>query len=324
MARGRSPRLPHPSTRPITTLAGGVGAAKFLRGLERTAGQPRLKVIVNTGDDEEFYGLHVSPDLDTVVYTLAGASNPQTGWGLLGESFNTLGALARFYGQAWFKLGDRDLATHLFRTERLRAGEPLSRITAAIARRYGVRAQVMPMSDDRVRTFVKVRGRDPVPFQEYFVRRRFRGAVERIELRGAARARPLTAALGAIRNSEAVIIAPSNPFVSIGPILALRGMREAMRRARPRVAAISPIVGGKAIKGPAAKMLRALGHQASALGVARLYRDLCAVFVLDSADRGAAAAVERLGMRAVVTDTIMADQARSARLADVVLRALEV
>jgi LPPG:FO 2-phospho-L-lactate transferase len=301
-----------------------VGAAKFLRGLARVAGQPRLNVIVNTGDDEEFYGLHVSPDLDTIVYTLAGASNPLTGWGLEGETFATLGALARFYGQTWFNLGDRDLATHLFRTERMRAGERLSRITAEIARRYGVGARVMPMSDDRVRTFVKLRGRRAIPFQEYFVRGRSRGAVERIELRGAARARPLKEALGAIRDSAAIIIAPSNPFVSIGPILALGGMRQAMRRARPRVAAISPIVGGKAVKGPAARMLRALGHQASALGVARLYRDLCAVFVLDHADRRAAAAVEKLGMRAVVTDTIMADQTRSARLADVVLRALEV
>jgi LPPG:FO 2-phospho-L-lactate transferase len=301
-----------------------VGAAKFLRGLVRVAGQPHLSIIVNTGDDEEFYGLHVSPDLDTIVYTLAGASNPTTGWGLQGETFNTLGALVRFYGQAWFNLGDRDLATHLFRSQRMRDGERLSSITAEIARRFGVRAQVLPMSDDRVRTFVKVRGRDAMPFQEYFVRRRFRGTIERIELRGATRARPLPSALGAIRASDAVIVAPSNPFVSIGPILALRGMREALRSVRPRVAAISPIVGGKAIKGPAAKMLRALGHQASALGVARLYRDLCAVFVLDNVDRSAAAAIEKLGMRAVVTDTIMADEARSARLADVVLRALAV
>jgi LPPG:FO 2-phospho-L-lactate transferase len=301
-----------------------VGAAKFLRGLVRVAGQPHLSIIVNTGDDEEFYGLHVSPDLDTIVYTLAGASNPTTGWGLQGETFNTLGALVRFYGQAWFNLGDRDLATHLFRSQRMRDGERLSSITAEIAWRFGVRAQVLPMSDDRVRTFVKVRGRDAMPFQEYFVRRRFRGTIERIELRGATRARPLPSALGAIRASDAVIVAPSNPFVSIGPILALRGMREALRSVRPRVAAISPIVGGKAIKGPAAKMLRALGHQASALGVARLYRDLCAVFVLDNVDRSAAAAIEKLGMRAVVTDTIMADEARSARLADVVLRALAV
>jgi len=305
-------------------LAGGVGAAKFLRGLVRAVGQPRVRVIVNTGDDEEFFGLHVSPDLDTIVYTLAGASNRTTGWGLAGETFNTLGALGRFYGAPWFNLGDSDLATHLFRTERLREGEPLGRVTAAIARAFGVRAQVLPMSDDRVRTFVKVRGRPAMPFQEYFVRRRFRGAVERIELRGAARARPHRDALGAIRGSAATIIAPSNPFVSIGPILALGGMRDAIRRRRPHVAAISPIVGGKAIKGPAAKMLRALGHHPSALGVARLYRDICAIFVLDNADRALAAAVEKLGMRAVVTDTIMNDETRSARLADVVLRALAV
>jgi LPPG:FO 2-phospho-L-lactate transferase len=299
-----------------------VGAAKFLRGLARIAGQPRLSVIVNTGDDEEFYGLHVSPDLDTIVYTLAGVSNPLTGWGLEGETFTTLGALSRFYGKPWFNLGDRDLATHLFRTDRMRAGETLSCVTAEIARRYGVRARVIPMSDDPVRTFVKLRGRGAIPFQEYFVRRRSRGAVERIELRGADRARPARAALEAVRNANAVIIAPSNPFVSIGPILAVPGMREAMGRARQRVAAISPIVAGKAIKGPAAKMLRALGHQVSAVGVAELYRDICSIFVLDNADRKTAPAIEKLGMRAVVADTIMADEARSARLADVVLRGL--
>jgi len=301
-----------------------VGAAKFLRGLARTAGQRRLSVIVNTGDDETFYGLHVSPDLDTIVYTLADAANRTTGWGLEGESFNALGALGRYYGRPWFHLGDRDLATHLFRTERLRAGDRLSRVTAEIARSFGVRARVMPMSDARVRTFVKLRGLTAMPFQEYFVRRRARGAVERIELRGAAHAPTLAAALAAISRSTAVIVAPSNPLVSIGPILALRGMREAMRRVRARVAAISPIVAGRAVKGPAARMLRGLGHEASALGVARLYRDVCGTFVLDRADRHVAAAVERLGMQAVVTDTIMTDDRRSARLADVVLRALEV
>jgi LPPG:FO 2-phospho-L-lactate transferase len=301
-----------------------VGAAKFLRGLARTAGQQRLRIIVNTGDDEDFYGLHVSPDLDTVVYTLAGVANRTAGWGLEGETFKTLGALARFYGQPWFNLGDRDLATHLFRTERLRAGHRLSRVTAEIARRFGVRARVMPMSDERVRTFVKLRGLTAMPFQEYFVQRRARGMVERIDLRGVARARPLAAALEAIRRSTVVIVAPSNPFVSIGPILALHGMREAMRRVRARVVAISPIVAGKAVRGPAARMMRSMGYEASALGVARLYRDVCATFVLDEKDRHIAAAVERLGMRAVVTDTIMADETRSARLADVVLRALEV
>jgi LPPG:FO 2-phospho-L-lactate transferase len=182
----------------------------------------------------------------------------------------------------------------------------------------------MPMSDDRVRTFVKLKGRPAIPFQEYFVHRRARGVVENIEMRGISQARALPDAIKAVKTSAAIILAPSNPFVSLGPILALKGMREALRSVRRRVAAISPIVGGKAIKGPAAKMLRALGHQPSALGVARLYRYLCAVFVLDTADRRAAAAVEKLGMRAVVTDTIMADETRSARLANVVLRALEV
>lgn len=301
-----------------------MGAAKFLRGLARVAGRRRLNVIVNTGDDEQFYGLHVSPDLDTVVYTLAGAVNPATGWGLEGESFNALAALERFYGRAWFNLGDRDLATHLFRTQRMREGWRLSRVTAEIARRLGVRACVMPMSNDPVRTFVKLRGHPAMPFQEYFVRRRFRGVVERIDLRGAAKARPLGAALTAIRRSAAVIIAPSNPFVSIGPILALDGVRAAMRRRRVRVAAISPIVGGKAVKGPAHKMLRSLGHEPSALGVARLYSDICSVFVMDNADRSAADEVERMGMRAVVTDTIMADPKRAARLAGVVMRALDV
>lgn len=301
-----------------------MGAAKFLRGLARVARQQRLSVIVNTGDDEQFYGLHVSPDLDTVVYTLAGAVNRTTGWGLADESFNALAALERFYGRAWFNLGDRDLATHLFRTERMRAGWRLSRVTAEIARRLGVRARVMPMTDDRVRTFVKLRGQPAIPFQEYFVRRRFRGVVERIDLRGATKARPLPAALAAVRRSAAVIIAPSNPFVSIGPILALRGMRPAMRQARERVAAISPIVGGKAVKGPADRMLRNLGHEASALGVARLYRDVCSTFVLDQADRHLADEVERLGMRAVVTDTIMTDERCAAHLANVVMDALEV
>jgi len=302
-----------------------VGAARFLRGLVRHADPRRLTVIVNTGDDEHFYGLHVSPDLDTVVYTLASVVNPARGWGLETESFNTLGALERFYGHGWFGLGDRDLATHLFRTEQLSRGIALSRITRAIAARFGVRATILPMSDDRVRTFVKLRGRrSPLPFQQYFVRDRARGRVERIELRGASRARPLPAAIAALRGCAAVILAPSNPFVSIGPILALRGMRAALRSIRARVAAISPIVGGRTIKGPADKMMRGLGHEVSPLGVAKLYRDIAGIFVLDRVDWRYVDQIEKLGMRAVATDTIMSTPARAARLADVVLRTLEV
>src|SRR5690348_13947873 len=237
MARGRS----FPPRAQITTLAGGVGAAKFIRGLVRRISPERLTVVVNTGDDENFYGLHVSPDVDTVTYTLAGEAHPQQGWGLRDESFRVRDALARFYGKQWFNIGDRDLATQLYRADRMRAGVPLSEVTAEVAMRFGVHARVLPMSDDRVRTFVKVHARAPMPFQEYFVRRRARGAVERIELRGLERARALPAALDAIRNSAAVILAPSNPFVSLGPILALRGVRDALRRVRGRVAAISPI-----------------------------------------------------------------------------------
>ena len=301
-----------------------MGAAKFIRGLVRRIDPERLTVVVNTGDDETFYGLHVSPDLDTVTYTLANLVDRVQGWGRSDESYTALGELGRFYGTPWFSLGDRDLATHLYRSERLRAGARLSDVTAEIARALEVRSTVLPMSDDPVRTFVKLRGRIAMPFQEYFVKGRARGVVERIELRGAAKARPLSAVLRAIRSSAATILAPSNPFVSLGPILALEGMRAVLARIRLRVAAISPIVGGRTIKGPADKMLRGLGMAVSPVSVARLYRDIAGVFVLDNLDRALAASIEKLGLRAVVTDTVMTTPAKAARLAEVVLRALEV
>ena len=308
----------------ITTLAGGVGAAKFLRGLIRRVEPRRLNVIVNTGDDEEFYGLHVSPDIDTVTYTLAGMSNPVTGWGLAGESFNALGALGRFYGKGWFALGDRDLATHIYRTERLKQGWPLSRITAEIARRCKVSARILPMSDDRVRTFVKLRGRPALPFQEYFVRNRARGHVEKIELRGIEQARPLPQALAAIGSSHAVILAPSNPLVSLGPILGFESVRSALRSMKERVAAISPLVGGKPIKGCADKMMRGLGHEVSPLGLARMYQDCVGTLIIDQVDRRYLEPIRALGMNAVATDTIMSTPARATAVADVVLAALEV
>jgi LPPG:FO 2-phospho-L-lactate transferase len=301
-----------------------VGAAKFIRGLVRRIAPQRLTVIVNTGDDETFHGLHVSPDLDTVTYTLANLVNRKQGWGRADESFTTLGELARFYGKPWFALGDRDFATHLYRSDRLRAGARLSEVTNEIVRALGVKSQVLPMSDDPLRTFVKIRGSRALPFQEYFVRGRARGAVERIELRGAKSARALPAALHALRTTVATILAPSNPFVSLGPILALAGVRETLARSRPRVAAISPIVGGRTVKGPADKMLRGLGMTVSPVSVAKLYRDIVGIFVLDNIDRGYAGTIEKLQMRAVVTDTIMTTPARAARLAEVVLRALEV
>jgi LPPG:FO 2-phospho-L-lactate transferase len=305
-------------------LAGGVGAAKFLRGLVQRVPAQRLTVIVNTGDDEYFYGLHVSPDLDTLSYTLAGVVNRATGWGRAGETFHALEALGRFYGKPWFNLGDRDLATHLYRTERLRNGASLAQVTAEIAQRLGVKAKVLPMSNDRVYTHVKIKGRPPLPFQEYFVKRRARGAVEAVELHGIEQARPADGVIAAVTTASAVILAPSNPFVSLGPILRLSGVREALKSVRPRVAAISPIVGGRSVKGPAGTMMRGLGHEVSPLGVARLYQEFIGIFVLDQIDRRYVEAIQQLGMKAVATDTIMTTPARARRLADVVLGAIGV
>jgi LPPG:FO 2-phospho-L-lactate transferase len=301
-----------------------VGAAKFLRGLVQRVDPRQVTVVVNTGDDEHFYGLHVSPDVDTVIYTLAGLINREHGWGLEGESFNALDALGRLYGKPWFNLGDRDFATHLYRTERLHTGARLSDVTTELAQRFGVKSRILPMSDDRVRTFVKLKGRPAIPFQEYFVRGRARGAVEAIELRGAEKSKPTGEVFDAIKHAAAIVIAPSNPFVSIGPILALAGMRKALSAARNRVAAISPIVGGKTIKGPADKMMRGLGHEVSPLGIARLYRDIAALMVIDVADHRYLEPIRALGMNAIATDTVMTTPDHAARLADVVTRALEV
>ncbi len=321
MARGRS--FP-PLTPTITTLAGGVGAAKFLRGLVQRVDPRRVSVVVNTGDDEHFYGLHVSPDVDTVIYTLAGVINRVNGWGLEGESFNALDALGRLYGKPWFNLGDRDLATHLYRSERLHAGARVTEVTTELAQRFGVKSRVLPMSEDRVHTFVKLKGRPAIPFQEYFVRGRARGIVEKIELRGVEKARPTPEVLDSIERAAAVIIAPSNPFVSIGPIIALAGMRKALAAVRSRVAAISPIVGGKTIKGPADKMMRGLGHEVSPLGIARLYRDIAGLMVIDIVDHRYLEPIRALGMNAIATDTVMTTPDHAARLADVVTSALEV
>ena len=301
-----------------------MGAAKFLRGLVRRIDPRGLAVVVNTGDDESFYGLRVSPDIDTVIYTLAGVVNREHGWGLEGETFNALDALGRLYGKPWFNLGDRDLATHLYRTERLRDGARLTDVTAELAARFQVKSHVLPMSDNDVRTFVKVKGLPALSFQEYFVRGRARGAVEAIELRGAATARPTREVLDSISAAAAVIIAPSNPFVSIGPILALTGMRKALQAVRSRVAAISPIVGGKTIKGPADKMMRGLGHEVSPLGIARLYRDIAGLMVIDIVDHRYLEPIRALGLNAIATDTVMTTPDHAARLADVVTRALEV
>lgn len=299
-----------------------MGAARFLRGLSSLLDPRRLTVIVNTGDDETFFGLHVSPDVDTVLYTLAGVVDRVQGWGIADDTTRCLDALGRFYTASWFRLGDTDLATHIFRTDALRRGESLSAITRAIARAHGVRAQVLPMSDAPVRTIVHVAGRGPLPFQQYLVRGRGRGRVDRITLRGAQQAPPAPGTIAALRHADFVIIPPSNPFVSIGPILALRGMRRALRTRRVPVAAVSPIVAGAPIKGPLHRMLKGLGHEVSPVGVARLYHDCVDVFVMDHRDAALAPRVAALGMRPVVTDTLMTSPAKSRRLARRVLTEL--
>lgn len=303
-------------------LAGGVGAARFLRGLCTLLDPARLTIVVNTADDDTFFGLHVSPDLDTVTYTLAGRVGPH-GWGLAGDTFTCLEALGRYYDATWFQLGDRDLATHIFRTEALRAGRPLSAVTRTIAARQGVRQRLLPMSDDPVRTRITLAGRGTIAFQDYLVRGRGRGRVQAVRYAGARSARPAPGVLGALRSADAIILPPSNPLVSIGPILAVPGVRAALQRRRARVAAITPLVRGLPIKGPLDRMLRGLGLEVSAVGVARFYRDLAAVFVLDERDAALAPRIADLGLRPVITNTIMRTPAQSRALARTVLRELE-
>ena len=296
----------------IAVLCGGVGAARFLSGLVDVVDPANVTAIVNVADDDEFHGLHVSPDIDTVLYTLAGVVEEARGWGRRDETFHAQEELARFGEDAWFRLGDRDLAAHIHRTRLLRTGSSLTDVVNGMRTALGVRARILPATDGLQRTMVRTAD-GWLPFQEYFVRRR--AADEVREIRFEPDAAPTVHARAAIADADVVIIAPSNPFVSIGPILALAGMRDAIRGARGKVVAVSPIVGGAAIKGPAGAMLATLGHEVSALGVARLYRGVAGAFVLDEVDRALAPAVEALGLHATVTPTIMRDAASRAALA---------
>ena len=309
---------PHDSTT-MLALAGGVGGAKLALGLSKVLPPSRLIVVVNTGDDEEFYGLHVSPDLDTVMYTLAGVYNRETGWGLEGDTRVTLGALSALGEDTWFGLGDRDLATHLRRTAMLRRGYTLSEVTASLCRALGVTHVVAPMCDGAVRTKVLTKMGE-LAFQEYFVKHRCEPAVEGLRFDGDGETEPSPAFREALRTAGALVFCPSNPFLSVAPVLAVSGVRPAIERFTGTRIAVSPIVGGKALRGPAAKMLAELGHDVSALGVARSYRKLCDVFVVDEADRDLAPEIEALGMDVVVTDTVMNDDADKVRLAEQVCR----
>jgi LPPG:FO 2-phospho-L-lactate transferase len=305
----------------ITVLAGGVGAAKLLRGLVDVIDPASITIIGNTADDEEFYGLHVSPDLDTVTYTLAGVVNPETGWGLANETYETLERLRSLGEDAWFLLGDSDIATHMKRTRLLRSGRSLTEATAEITRSFELECRLLPMSDDRVRTVVTTDGGD-LSFQEYFVRRGQKDEVRTLRFEGSDIAAPACGVLEAIQDADAVIVAPSNPLVSIGPVLAVPGVRDELVETEAPVVAVSPIVGGQALKGPADRMLRSLGHEASATGVARMYADFLDVLVLDSIDAALTADVEALGIRPVVTDTIMRDDDSKRALAKATLDAV--
>ncbi|MCU1493014.1 MAG: 2-phospho-L-lactate transferase [Acidimicrobiaceae bacterium] len=305
----------------IAVLAGGVGAARFLVGLVGVVEPGEITAIVNTADDTVLHGLHVSPDLDTVTYTLAGAVNPATGWGLVGESFAAMDALDRYGAPTWFRLGDRDLGTHLYRTGRLAAGAHLSDVVAEVAAAWGLGLRLLPMSDDRVRTRLELVEGGEVAFQEYFVHLRHSVPVRRVRFEGAESARPAPGVLEALAEAETIVVAPSNPIVSIGPILAVPGIAEMLESRRERVVAISPIVGGTALKGPAGRLLVELGGESSVVGVARHLQARIGTLVIDEADRGLAPEVEALGMRCLVTATVMGTPEVAADLARAVLAA---
>jgi LPPG:FO 2-phospho-L-lactate transferase len=299
-------------------LAGGVGGAKLALGLARIVEPPNLVVGVNTGDDECFYGLHVSPDLDTVMYTLAGLANPETGWGLAGETFKSLEMLRRYGVDAWFNLGDRDLATHIRRTQLLRDGVGLSEVTADLSRALGVRHTIAPMTDDSVKTVVAT-SEGFLAMQEYFVKRMTEPAVKNIYYEGAESAQPSTAMAVALDAGGLLVLCPSNPFLSLGPILAVPGIRRSLEVfPGPRVA-VSPIVGGAALRGPAAKMMVELGHDATCLGVARQYQEICDYFFIDDQDAEYAPAISELGIQPVITSIIMQSEADKVSLARQIL-----
>jgi LPPG:FO 2-phospho-L-lactate transferase len=303
----------------VCALAGGVGGAKLAAGLQDVLQPGELTVVVNTADDFELWGLRICPDLDTVMYTLAGIANPETGWGVKGESFGALAMLARYGEETWFKLGDRDLATHVLRTARLRAGEALTGITTNLSAALGVRNSILPMCDEPVATVLKTPD-GPLEFQEYFVRRGQRDEVLGVELHGIEDARPTDAVSRALGAADLVVLCPSNPLVSIGPILAVPGMQKALTASRAPKIAVSPLVGGRALKGPADRMLDSLGYEVSATGVARIYKGLVDGMVVDGIDVGERAGIEALGMQVLTTDAVMRDAGDRARLAMEVLQ----
>ncbi len=302
----------------ITALAGGVGASKLLLGLQDVIDPRALTVIVNTGDDITLHGLKISPDLDIVTYTLAGIVDEAKGWGYRGETFHALQRLAAFGRINWFNLGDRDLATHIHRSAMLAEGRSLSDAAEAIRLALGVKARVLPMCDEPVPTMIDT-AEGELHFQEYLVKRRAEPVVRGIRFVGVEEARPAAGVLDAIRDADRILICPSNPLISIGPILAVRGIRDALRARKENVIAVCPIVGGKSLKGPSDKMLAELGHDPSALGVAKLYADFTGIFVVDPADKTQTEPIRQMGMKVEVVPTVMKTRTQKTKLARALL-----
>jgi LPPG:FO 2-phospho-L-lactate transferase len=304
----------HNSNLRITALAGGVGGAKLAQGLQMILSPGALTVVVNTGDDFRLWGLHISPDIDTVMYTLAGIANPETGWGVAGDTWRNMDMLARYGRDPWFRLGDLDLATHILRTQMLHDGRTLTDTTIDLVGALDIPSPILPMCDEPVETLVSTEAGN-LPFQDYFVRRRHADSVTGFTFKGIVSAQPTRQVLDAIEGANAIVFCPSNPFVSVGPIVAVPGMREALIQAKVPKVAVSPIVGGAALKGPAADMLAALGHEVSPYGVALLYRELLDGFIIDSVDAAHAPRIRDLGMKVHITATVMRTEEDRALLA---------
>jgi len=302
----------------ITVLAGGVGAARFLQGLVRVRPQEEIIIISNTADDIELYGLHISPDIDIVMYTLAGIVDEEKGWGIKQDTFYCQEDLDRFGCETWLRLGDRDLATHIFRTNQLRKGSKLSQVTEQLSKTLGLRTTILPMTDEPVETRIMTDDGE-VHFEEYLVKKQMKGTVESIRFAGIEQANPGPNVISSIQDSQAVIVAPSNPLVSIGPILALRGMRYALKTSKARIVAVSPIIRGSAIRGPADRMMQALKLAVSAFGVAQMYQDFLDGFVLDTLDKDQKPRVEGLGLKVVATNSLMKSLQDKENLAKVCL-----
>jgi len=302
----------------ITALAGGVGAARFLQGLIQVAPKKELTVIVNTGDDIELYGLHISPDLDIVIYTLAGTVDEEKGWGIHGDTFHCLETLRKYGHETWFNLGDRDLATHIYRTYLLKNGLSLSEVTVRLCQVLGLSVKILPMTNDRFATKIATDS-GVMHFQEYLVKRGAQDRVVNVVFEGAEEAQPTPGVVDSILESNVVVVCPSNPIVSIGTILSVKNVRTALRETKARVVAISPIVGGRPIKGPADKLMQGLGLDVSAYSVAKLYQDFLDTFIIDQVDKAEKEHIESLGVQVIVTNTIMKTLEDKVQLAKVVL-----